>query len=101
MQSFHSCTKALAEAIASALLCTAQLAGRGKDLACGHARECTRARTHTHRASAALRAFAPALLGWQKGTATQGTAAGAAQPLPWQQEEPSLHQRSSRYANWV
>ena len=47
---FPSCTKALAEAIASALLCTAQFAGRGKDLACGHARECTRAHTLTEQA---------------------------------------------------
>ena len=55
------CTRALAEAIASALLCTAQLAGRG-DSARGHAREGTR------RASPAPRAFARLSWGQQQST---------------------------------
>lgn len=64
-------TKALAEAIASALLRRAQLAGRG-GFACGHGHGCA----HTWGGNTVLRAFPPALQGLAEGHWNSRTAAG-------------------------
>ena len=81
---FPSCTKALAEAIASALLRTAQLAGRGKDLACGHARECTRVHTQSKRCALCMH------------TGTLGADRRALQRRPPLQEQPGTSPGSRR-----